>query len=321
MIDEGQAFAYFDSVHGPLRPSTNGWYDGVCPYCADLKLAVTFEYNLVKCWKCFPQKIFIIDFMQDIEGVRRFEAYEILESYESKPLDYTYTGHGQVEVSDVILPTGYQSILRGEGVLGDRARNYLTGRGFDLEHLDNIGVGYCNDHAEKKNEDYFGYIIIPFHKNGKLVYYIGRDFTDNFPRYKNPPKEMFGVGKSEFLFNETALHLHDKVYLTEGWADAATMGSNGVSYQGLDLGIFQSSAIIKSPVKEVVVVPDVGAYKHGLIQAKKLFDHIPVKVLDLSAHVKRGKDINEMGARIVTGVEERTERLTWASMYNQLRNG
>jgi hypothetical protein len=316
MINDGQAFAYFDAVHGPLRPSTNGWYDGVCPLCADMKLAVTFEYNLVKCWKGCLDKQFIIDFIMDIEGVRRFEAYEILESYEAKPLDYTYIEQGQVEVSEVVLPAGYKSLLRGEGALGDRARKYLKGRGFDLEYLDNIGVGYVAEEGE-----FFGYLIIPLKRNGKLAFFIARDFIGNFLRYKNPKVKDFGIGKSELLFNEEALYRYDKVYLTEGWADAATMGPQGVSYQGLDLSIQQSSIIIKSPVKEIVIVPDIGAYKYGLIQARKLYEHIPVKVLDISAYVKRGKDINEIGAGIVTGVEERTENLTWAKLYQQLRNG
>lgn len=320
MIDEGQAFAYFDDCHGPLRPSTHGWYDGVCPLCADMKLAVTFEYNLVKCWKgCFNRQ-FIIDFMQDIEGVRRFEAYEILESYDSKPLDYTYV-KGQVEVSEVALPAGYQSLLRGEGVIGDRARNYLAGRGFNLTHLDNLGVGYCNEEHEDKQKNFFGYIIIPLKSKGKLSYFLARDFMDNFPRYKNPPRDWFGVGKSQFLFNEEALYMQDKIYLTEGWADAATMGEQGVSYQGLVVSKYQSSAIISSQVKEVVIVPDIGAYKDGLLQAEKLYKHTPVKVLDLSQHRRRGKDINEIGPEIVIGEEKRTEHITWKSLYKQLRHG
>lgn len=320
MIDEGQAFAYFDAVHGPLRPSTHGWYDGVCPLCADMKLAVTFEYNLVKCWKgCFDRQ-FIIDFIIDIEGVRRFEAYEILESYDSKPLDYTYI-KGQVEVSEVALPAGYQGLLRGEGVIGTRARNYLSGRGFNLEHLDNLGVGYCNEEHDDKQKNFFGYIIIPLKSKGKLCYFLARDFMDNFPRYKNPPRDWFGVGKSQFLFNEEALYMKERIYLTEGWADAATMGEEGVSYQGLVVSKYQSSAIISSPVKEVVIVPDIGAYKDGLRQAEKLYKHMPVKVLDLSQHRRRGKDINEIGPDIVRGIEDRTEHITWKSLYQQLRHG
>lgn len=319
MIDEGQAFAYFDAVHGPLRPSTNGWFDGVCPLCADLKLAVTFDYNLVKCWKgCFDRQ-FIIEFMQNIEGVRRFEAYEILESYESIPVGYTFVEQGQVEVSDVTLPTGYQGLLRGEGALGDRARNYLKGRGFDIEHLDNLGVGYCNEHDDQ--DDFFGYIIIPLKKNGKLVYYLARDYTGNFPRYKNPPKNLFGVGKSEFLFNEEALYLYGTVFLTEGWTDAATIGRAGISYQGLDLSIHQSTAILKSTVEEVILIPDVGAYKSGLKQGQKLYEHKKVKVVDLSPFEEYGKDINTIGRERVKDLISKTPHLTWASLYRGLKDG
>ncbi|KKN85543.1 hypothetical protein LCGC14_0278660 [marine sediment metagenome] len=319
MIDEGQAFAYFDAVHGPLRPSTHGWYDGVCPLCADMKLAVTFEYNLVKCWKgCFDRQ-FIIDFIIDIEGVRRFEAYEILESYEGKPLDYTYI-KGQVEVSEVALPAGYQGLLRGEGVIGDRARSYLSGRGFNLGHLDNLGLGYCNEEHEDPQKNFFGYIIIPLKSRGKLCYFLARDFMGNFPRYKNPPKDWFGVGKSQFLFNEEALYMYDSIYLTEGWTDSATMGPQGVSYQGLDLSKYQSSTILESPVNEIIIVPDIGAYKEGLKQAQKLYEHKKVKVVDLSQLNTKGKDINEIGKRSVEYQTNKTEYLSWARLYKGLRH-
>lgn len=320
MIDEGQAFAYFDAVHGPLQPSTNGWYSGVCPLCADLKLAVNFEYNIVKCWKMCFDKQHIINFIQDIEGVRRFEAYEILEAYDSRPLDYTFTGSGKVEVSKMSLPVGYQSILRGKGVLGDRARDMMTDRGFDLDYLDSIGVGYCNEEDEDKDMNFFGYIIIPFKKSGRLVYYIGRDFIGNYPRYKNPPKERFGVGKSELLFNEEALHMQDKIYLVEGWSDAATMGKEGVAHLGTDVSTYQISAIINSPVKKIVIVPDIGAYNEGLHTALKLYRFKEIKVLDLRTISKYGgKDVNDFGKKDVLKLEDNTDYSHWGMLYTELR--
>ena len=114
------------------------------------------------------------------------------------------------QVVDVEMPKGYTPILEGEGILGKRARSYLTERGFDLTVLDRAGIGYCNEHGlvDKENdidEDFFGYIIVPFKRNGLLVYYIGRDYIGNFLRYKNPAVEKFNVGKGDLLFNEDAL--------------------------------------------------------------------------------------------------------------------
>jgi len=317
MIDAGQAFAYFDKNHGPLKPSTNGWFEGVCPYCDDPKLAVNFTYNQVKCWKCFD-KMFIIDFIEKYEDVRRFEAYEVLESYESVPVDYTYIERNNTEVSTISLPKGYQSLLRGKGALGDRARNYLMGRGFDLNYLDKIGVGYCNEHDEE--DDYFGYIIVPLKKNGKLVYFIGRNFIDNDLRYKNPPRAKFGVGKSEVLFNEEALYTQERIFLTEGWSDAISLGVEGVSMQGLDLSLLQTSIIINSSVEEVVIVLDVGQYKKALKQALKLFNFKRIKVLKLDLLKQHGKDVNEIGKERILELSRITNYMGFNTLYKQLRS-
>ena len=111
MIDSGQAFAYFDKVHGPLYASSNGWFEGQCPYCGERKLTVNFDYLQVKCWKKCFDKTFIKYFIRDFEEVRYFEVDEILESYDSVPMDYSHLDRGRVEISDVSLPNGYTRVL------------------------------------------------------------------------------------------------------------------------------------------------------------------------------------------------------------------
>ena len=137
-------------------------------------------------------------------------------------------------------------------------------------------------------------------------------------RYKNPAKEKFGVGKGDVLFNEEALYMQDTIYLTEGWADAATMGKLGVSTQGLDLGIMQTSMIIQSPVKEVIIVTDAGQYRQGLKQAEKLYRHKICKVLDLKMLSEYGKDINEIGKDKVLSLD--AYQLTFNTLYKGLKN-
>ena len=317
MIDPGQAFSYFDKNHGPLRPSTNGWYEARCPYCDTYKMAVSFDKLKVKCWKGCFDKTFITYFISKYEDIRYFEAEELIDSYDSSPLDYTFVSKQVSEVSPIELPRGYKSLLGGSGALGDRARAYLSGRGFDLEYLNGVGVGYCNDHDNE--DDYFGYIIIPFKRQGKLAYFIGRDYIGNGLRYKNPPRAKFGVGKGEVLFNEEGLYMHRQAFITEGWADAATMSNQGVSIQGLDIGMWQTSMIINSPVEEVVIALDAGQYKQGLKQALKLFKFKVVKVLDLNLLKEHGDDINEIGAERVLELTQNTKPVGFASLYKQLR--
>lgn len=318
MINRKKAFAYFDKNYGPLRVSTNGWYDGYCPDCGKPKLAVNFDFFQVKCWKgCF--KGFMIDFIVEHEGVPYFEAYDLIEGYEERDLSWAGI-EDEHEVSEIELPEGYKGILHGDTMLGERARRYLKGRGFDIDYMDRIGVGYCNQHASKRVDDFFGYIIIPFKRDGRLVYFIGRDYTNNDLRYKNPPKWKYNVGKGEVFFNEEALQLYSKVYLTEGWTDAATIGKRGVSIQGNTATNIQISRLIQSNVQTFVVVLDVGYYREALVLARALMGQKKMKVLKTDLLKEHGKDVNKIGSERILALEELVDPLNFGSLYKEMRS-
>ena len=317
MIDKDKVYTYFDKLHGPMQKSSNGWYTGVCPICGHTKLAVHFEYLQAKCWRgCF--KGFAMDLIMLHHDLTYFASKEMIEDFSPTYIrlpNMVSRGSG----SDISLPPGYHSILSGNSSLGDRARKYLEGRGFDLNYLDRIGVGYCNEGHAEYNKNYLGYIIIPFKKNGELVYFIGRDFVGNKERYKNPANEMYGIGKSEVLFNEGALFTYDRVYVLEGWTDAVTIGAQGVSTQGADLSIYQRTKILESPVREVVVIPDIGFYAAGLITAETLYRYKEVKVLDLWPLRELGKDVNAIGRDAVFGLENNTTTVNKLSLYKAIK--
>lgn len=315
MLSRKKIYTYFDQNFDGLIRSTNGWYSCTCPYCGRDKLAVHLDYARVKCWKGCVNS-YIPYFVKDYEGVSYLQAIEILETQQEKLVKIPFKVEAAVK-SDVVLPEGYRSILE-DSLLGDKARKYLTDRGFDLNYLDAIGIGYCNQRSNKPQEDYFGFIIIPFRRDKKLAYYIGRNFIAAEPRYKNPAKEKFGVGKADVLFNEQALYLHDKIYVTEGWADAASCGDQGVSIQGLQFSRWQYNSFVKSPVKEIVMIPDKGAYKDGLKNVRRLVEHKKVKVLNLDDF--DGKDVNEIGFEKIKKHQYEFEYLTMRKWYKTMRN-
>lgn len=319
-IDPRKAFTYFNSRFR-LKKSTNGWYAFKCPFCNELenrqKMAVQLNYGVCKCWVCEYQNS-IIDFIIDYEGVKYGQAKLLLN--EAKPSDVTFDeleGSAVRQLSTVKMPYGYKGILEESSTLAVRARNYLEKRGFDLKELDRLGVGFCNEIAKEgmaEEDDYFGYIIIPFKSKGKLVYYIGRDYIGNFLRYKNPAKEKLGVGKSELLFNEDALHIYGEVFITEGWADAFTMGRKGIATLGWSLSKSQKNKILNSPVDRLIFIPDAGGesgrsfYERAVEVAMEFIDHKEIKVIDLNG--LEGKDVNEIGKEVVDSLIEKTEVLT-----------
>jgi hypothetical protein len=306
MINEDQVYSYFDDHHGPLEPSTNGWYEGVCPYCGSRKLYIQPEYMKVKCYKGCVKPQFVVYFVKEYFGTSMFESYEIIQNTRSKiRLDRK---EKPVKIFNSALPDGYKSILDGTGVMARRAQNYLKGRGFDLNYLDMLGVGYVEADGD---DTYYGYIIIPFRMSGEVVYFIARDYAGNYPRYKNPPKNGYGIGSEEVLFNEEALFIKNKVYMVEGWADAATIGDRGLSYQGLHLSNMQVTTILNSPVEEIVIVPDGNYYMEGLKNVIPLLGRKRVKVLNMDpVTTEDKKDVNAWGTDIVYEIEKQTEYIS-----------
>jgi len=301
MINEGKIYSYFDDNHGPLIPSTHGWYTGTCPYCGSQKLSVNPEHKTVKCWKgCFTSG-YVVTFIKNYYGIQYIEASEILDDYTEKLRLVPKIGKKErVEAS--ILPEGFKPILGDVTKMGERARNYLRDRGFDLNYMDMLGVGYVDVEGE-----FFGYLIIPLRRNGDIYYFIGRDFIGNFPRYKNPSVSEYGVGKSELLFNEEALTLHNKIYILEGWADAATIGSEAVATQGTVLSDAQTSIILSSQIEDVIIVPDGFFYKAGLENASKFVGRKRVKILDLDDYsTEDKKDVNSLGLSLILELEQHT---------------
>ncbi len=322
LLSPKQSYTYF-SNNFRIKKTSAGWFTFKCPFCNELenreKMAVQFQYGITKCWIC-GYKDYIDRFVADYEGIDLKDAKQKLKECKASNVNLDVFEQSQATlVSQVDLPIGYKGILEGKNIVGDRARNYLEKRGFDLQELDRIGLGYCYHTQDdlKEEEDYFGYIIIPFKTRGKLVYFIGRDFFGNFLRYKNPPVTKFGVGKGDLLFNEDALNIYDEVFITEGWADAMTIGRMGTSTQGWSLSNKQKKKILKSSCERLVFLPDVGKdntgvtfYEKAIVLAMEFIDHKEVKVLDLSLLAEFGKDANEIGKEQIMELHQKTDLLT-----------
>jgi hypothetical protein len=318
-IDREKLYVYMDRHHGPVNQSTNGYYTCTCPICGVKdKFAFNPTYLTGRCWRgCFNG--FLIDLIMIYHQITYFEAHELIDQQEVL-LRLPAAINRATKNSKVKLPRGYHSILDGNTNLACRAREYLMGRGFDLNYLDRIGVGFCAEEDPDPRKNFLGYIIIPFKREGKLIYFTARDFIGNFLRYKNPINE-FELSKSEVLFNEEALQLEPKIYITEGWSCAATIGRNGVSQQGATPSVIQRNMIIKSPVSEVVIVPDAGFYLQGLTAARVLMDHKKVKVINLDKfhEMGLGKDTAEIGVENLYAEEARTPWIDIKFLYSQLK--
>jgi len=302
-----------------IEPSTNNWFIFDNPFDVEgagkKKMAVQYQYKTVKCWRT-GYKESIVKFISQYEGIKEAEVYPLIFNLSDSALDLKPLSSRHFRnILDVQIemPPGFKLLSEGIGTnLGERAIHYLESRGFDYLELDEEGFGYCNETSKDPKWDYFGYLIIPFKIDGTLRYYIGRDFLGHRDlRYKNPPVAEFKIGKSDLLFNQDALYIEDEVFLTEGWADARTLGHEGSAYMGLKMSDEQIHIVRESSCKTLVFVPDIGFIKQAAQNAFEFVEDKEIYILDLRRVAKESeKDANEVGQARVRNLRRISEPLT-----------
>lgn len=321
MINKKKAYNYFSS-NFELHKSTRGYYRFNFPLDIshdDISGAVNFSYCHVKDHRSGYSKS-IMSFIMEYEGLEYAAAKELLETYHEA--DITITEIRSKVKTKVKLPEGFNSLVGSNGTLAKRARKYLRNRGFNVEQLDDRGFGYvCGG-----DSGFHGYLIIPFKSKGKLQYYIGRDFIGNPIKYRNPKTDDFGIGKSELLYNEDSLNLYDEVFMTEGWADAESMGDNSIATLGWSISRHQKHKIINSSCKRLVIVPDKGIvenstitfYQKALQVGLQFIDYKEVYVVDIESIKTEGKDANEIGRDLIIEEYKKTKPLTYSLAITKL---
>lgn len=296
---KSKLFGYFTQKLGMYKYRKN-WYKTIaCPYCGrENKFGINISLNMAHCFRCgeHPSLIQLVMYLEntsefkevlDILNKPSFEGYvfkeEKLELKESKP---------------IYLPEGFKNIAFGNSTLAKSARNYIIKRGFNIDKISSLGWGYGT------KGKYFGYIIIPFYDNNKLVYYNARLFIGNGPKYNNPETSITGIGKSYILYNKDALETYKTVYVCEGAINAQTIGDMGIASGGKAISRYQIDTIIKSSCKKVVILFDPDAKDRAINLALKLVDFKKVKVVFLPEN----KDVNDLG-------KSETMKLVYSTHY------
>jgi hypothetical protein len=295
MPDRNKLYVYFQTYHGPIVP-VNDLFVCRCPVCGKPKFVISFKYLTGKCLNdCF--KGFLVDIISTYHGITYPEAKELVESIDS----YNEANVDKEDKAKIVLPP-YQT-LSVLNRAGNTVREYLKSKCLDLNYLDRIGVGISGER-----------VIVPLRCRGILVAYITQDLKNNGGVYL----ESNGRA-SEYLFNEEALFLEDRVYIMNNWMDAATLFPGGVSIKGITLGTIQKNNIIKSSVKEICIVPNAGLYLNGLTMAKTLMKYKPVKVLNLEWFEQNGigKSPSELGRENILDLEKRTPYMDFKFLFHQ----
>lgn len=326
--------AYFHSRYS-LKKSSNNWYWFECPYCyggksGEVSMAVNVNLERVKCWRAKCEKnLSVVDFVAEQESLTYVQAKNFIESFTATSVTQSREAYvkkedkkREVEVKGIQLPYSFKLLLTGNTSLCDRAAEYVKSRGFVPEIWDSRGFGYCDQEHDNFKKNYFGYLIVPFYKRGRLVYYIGRDFLNRDPKdkYKNPLTDDVGVGKSQLFYNEDALITANELHLVEGFFCAETIGSNAVASLGWSVSPIQKSKLLRSKANKLIIGADKGAYKLAVKFGVTLIDYKDVYVVNFDAPelAPYGKDVNDVGLDRYMNAIDKTDKLTFGKAMKVL---
>lgn len=310
---KGKLYNYF---HGKLdlKNSTKGYFrtDCIFPGCdGRYTLALHIEKSRVYCFKCATAKstIGFLMYMEKFELIS--QAYNFLKiQQEYEAYDRVAYRDRNKEYKTIDLPESYNLISQGDSVIGKAARAYMKKRGFNIDKLALKGVGYCT------RGDYQGYIIFPFYERGVLKFFQGRLFMASGLKMKNPESDIYGVGKSQVIYNRDALFIYNKVYVLESITNSLTLGDNACGILGKKCSQNQMSNIIESPCQKIVIILDPDAISEALDLAMQLVPYKKTKLVKLPM----GFDVNDLGRKKTLKLVSNTHYKDFRAFYHDRLN-
>ena len=184
---------------------------------------------------------------------------------------------------DIKLPDEFKSLSEPHNsIVKDHAMLFLKNRGITEQDIERYNLGYCTQGP------YNNRIIIPSYDNdGRLNYFVGRDFYASTLKYKNPPipKDVIGFD----LYINWSL----PIVLVEGVFDAMSIKGNAVPLFGKSILPMLEKKITEKRVNSIFIVLDGDAFNDAIQMVEKFTDNgISVNFVKLD-----GQDPNDLGYR------------------------
>ena len=169
---------------------------------------------------------------------------------------------------------------------------YVYGRGIDpASFVWGISGDYC---------------VFPLWRDGKIIYWQGRNTMPFKPKTINPSKEKCGWGKSQLLYNyenEHGIIARKYVYLVEGVFDALTIG--GLGMMGSVLSMDQAQLVSALMPKKIYQVLDSEVEKEKYTYNRNILRRMMPMTEILDVHLPEG-DPNSLGQAEVLSLIART---------------
>lgn len=253
--------------------NSKGWFTTKCEVCHDYKIRGGFllsdsevAYN---CFNCGCKTIYyknshISEQMMEVLLAFNIPKEEIqkiqLASLGKTPTKKTVTIKNDNPIVEVPLPQSFYRIKTdGTDTWSNVALEYLEQRG--IINDDNFFLSSGKTSAFEKK--WYGRLIIPFYREGKLIFYQGRSFLKTKQRYENSVVS----GDSVILYGYNRLHtdIDEPLFITEGFFDCYHL--KGVAINGGDLSPAKIKVINQSRRRKIYIPDRFGKGKPAAFSA------------------------------------------------------
>jgi hypothetical protein len=244
-----------------------------CPNCVDngearpdtkQRLWINSKTGAFYCYNCgwdgpLPRLV------QHFSNTDYMGAIKILRGKQLNPLEHLNfkLAHQSADWSDqkkiktVVLPHGFESFE--EAGRDTKYHDYLKKRGIPLSYAIKMGWGF-SDFGYTKNR-----IIVPSYIDDHLVFWQARDVLDekhekwgtsDYRKVLNPK----GISARHVLYGYDKAQHYERIYICEGFIDAAKAGYAAVAINSKTLHHAQVELLCESNAKQVYLLLDDDAY-------------------------------------------------------------
>ena len=201
---------------------------------------------------------------------------------ELKDIVFIPTKKDEVESKVIVsLPREYQSLSSvRKSLFYKHAIKFLKQRGIDKTDIKKHKIGFCDDGM------YQNRIIIPsYDSDGKLNYFVGRDFYKGGMKYKNPPvaKDIIGF--------DLYIDWNQPIILCEGVFDAMAIKNNSIPLFGKTILPKLARKIVEKQVSHIIISLDDDAFASSV----KMIDEFLKNGIRVSFVKLKGSDPSELG--------------------------
>lgn len=223
-------------IAGEHHHAREGWIQISCPYCGaggeGFHMGFNLNYNYTNCWRCGKHPVGEV--VQKLTGLNWSDVKTLLGKLDRR-----------ISIPKADRPTGKLVLPKHVGPLKRVHREYLEGRGFDVEELERLweikGIGIAARLQWR--------VFIPITLRGETVSWTTRSLVDDGLRYISASVQEEAISHKSLLYGEH--YVRHSLIIVEGPTDVWTIGPGCVGTCGIGFLTSQVRRMAKYPVRVV----------------------------------------------------------------------